>query len=135
MNAKEANKKSRENGIPLQYTEANARIDRAIELGLQQCFALNNGAVYPEVAEMLAKDGFNVKSVLREDDHHSYTEISFKHAKDADEDAVGIVTVVDETNIGPFDFLGALPFGIAAGFEEFLATIGKKADESKNEEK
>jgi len=135
MNAKEANKKSREKGIPLQYAESNESIERAIELGEQKCNAISHGAVFPEVAEMLAKDGFNVKSVLRKDDRFCYTEISFKHAKDADENAVGTVTVVDETNLEPFDILGSFPFGLAVGLEHFFSTIGKNADEPTSEEK
>lgn len=86
--------KAREKSIEPQYEKAMENIKQAVEWGWSDCHTSNiNGELYPEVAEMLVKDGFDVKIVLRDDPHMTYNAVSWRDAK---KDREGSLVYVDE---------------------------------------
>lgn len=83
--------KAREKSIEPQYKKAIEDIKQAVEWGWFDCHTSNiNGELYPE---MLVKDGFDVKIVLRDDPHMTYNAISWRNAKKGRE---GSLVYVDE---------------------------------------
>lgn len=89
MNAQEARKIS----VMNQYTIAQERIAHEANFGRKSCLPYLHGALYSEVAEMLAKEGYNVKTVFCRDDSRSYMVVSWDHAVEG-EFQEGTVTVV-----------------------------------------
>lgn len=86
--------KARQKSIEPQYEKAMENIKQAVEWGWSDCHTSNlNGELYPEVAEMLVKDGFDVKIVLRDDPHMTYNAVSWRNAKKGRE---GSLVYVDE---------------------------------------
>ena len=86
--------KAREKSIEPQYEKTMENIKQAVEWGWSDCHTSNiNGELYPEVAEMLVKDGFDVKIVLRDDPHMTYNAVSWRDAK---KDREGSLVYVDE---------------------------------------
>ena len=94
MKAFEARKAS----VQPQFEAAMKEIEQAIGWGWKSCHVCHSHSLYPEVAEMIAKEGFNVKIVLRADDFMSYNDVSWEHAEEGKE---GTVTYVDETKPKP----------------------------------
>ena len=62
MNATEARQKSLDN----QYENAMKEIDKAVAGGWTRCSVCFSDPLYPEVAERIAENGFDVKVTLRE---------------------------------------------------------------------
>lgn len=88
---------TRKASVQPQYDFAMKDIEQAMGWGWKSTHVCH-GTIYPEVAEMLAKDGFNVKIVKRADDHMSYNEVSWENAEEGKE---GTITYVDETQLKP----------------------------------
>lgn len=89
MKAFEARKAS----VQPQFEAAMKDIEKVVGWGWQSCHLHHNGSLDPEVANMIANEGFDVKIVLRADDSHSYNVVSWGHAEEGKE---GTVTYVDE---------------------------------------
>lgn len=87
----------RRESIQPQYDLAMKDIERAKRLG-RKSTRVGYGTLYPEVAEMMAKDGFDIKIVKRADDVKSYNEASWEYAEEGKE---GTITYVDETQPKP----------------------------------
>lgn len=85
--------KAREKSIEPQYKKAMEDIKQAINWGQADCHIDCHGELYPEVAQMLVKDGFDIKIVLRDDPHMTYNAVSWRNAKKGRE---GTLTYVDE---------------------------------------
>lgn len=81
-----------------QFEAAMKEIEQAIGWGWKSCHVSHSCSLYPEVADMIAKEGFDVKIVLRADDMMSYNLVSWEHAEEGKE---GTVTYVDETKPKP----------------------------------
>lgn len=99
MNAFEARKAS----VQPQYEAVMKDIEEEVNLGRK---STNVCPLYHEVAERIAKEGYDVKIVIRANKLMSYNEISWENGKEGKE---GKLTYVDETktNISiPF-----FPFG------------------------
>ena len=62
MNATEARQRSLDN----QYENAMKEIDKAVAGGWTRCSVCFSDPLYPEVAERIAENGFDVKVTLRE---------------------------------------------------------------------
>lgn len=88
---------TRKASVQPQYESAMKDIEQAMGWGWKSAH-VGHGTLYPEVAEMLAKDGFNVKIVKRADDCMSYNEVSWENSEEGKE---GIITHVDETQPKP----------------------------------
>lgn len=88
---------TRKASVQPQYDSAMKDIEQAMGWGWKSAH-VGHGTLYPEVAEMLAKDGFNVKIVKRADDIMSYNEVSWENAEEGKE---GTITYVDETQPKP----------------------------------
>lgn len=74
-------------------------IEKAMGWGWKSTHVVNTtGTLYPEVAKMLAKDGFDIKIVKRAEDYMSYNEVSWENAEEGKE---GTITYVDETQLKP----------------------------------
>ena len=89
---------------------------------------VGHGTLYPEVAKMIAKDGFDIKIVKRADDCMSYNEVTWENAEEGKE---GIITYVDETQPKPD------PTDILVGILELKkqeATESKEDEQATNEE-
>ena len=85
--------KAREMSIKPQYKEASKYITSAVMLGKTSVILNLTAPLYPEVAEMLAKDGYDVKIVHRKQKCFSYNEISWLNAEEGQE---GKVTYINE---------------------------------------
>lgn len=94
MKAFEARKAS----VQPQFEKAMEDIEQAIGWGWKSTHVCHCRSLYPEVAEMIAKEGYDVKIVLRANDIMSYNEVSWEHAEGGKE---GTVTYVDETKPKP----------------------------------
>ncbi len=81
----------RNGSIQPQYESAMKDIEQAMDRG-RSSTNVGYGIIYPEVAQMLAKDGFDIKNVKRK--FMSYTEASWENAEEGRE---GTITNVDET--------------------------------------
>ena len=88
---------ARKTSVQPQYDSAMKGIEQAMEWGWKSAH-VGNGTLYPEVAIMLAEDGFDVKIVKRAEDHMSYNEVSWENAEEGKE---GAITYVDETQPKP----------------------------------
>lgn len=88
---------TRKASVQPQYDSAMEDIKRAMERGWKSAH-VGHGTLYPEVAEMIAKDGFDIKIVKRANDFMSYNEVSWENAE---EGKVGNITYVDETQPKP----------------------------------
>ena len=85
--------KAREISIYPQHKEAMKFIKNAAALGKTSVVLPQTVPIYPEVAEILAKDGYDVKIVNRSNKFFSYNEISWINAKEGVE---GKITYVNE---------------------------------------
>ena len=81
MKAFEARKAS----VQPQFEAAMKEIEQAIGWGWKSCHVSHSCSLYPEVADMIAKEGFDVKIVLRADDMMSYNQVSWEHAEEGKE--------------------------------------------------
>lgn len=124
MKAFEARKAS----IKPQYDSAMKDIKRVMGWGWKSVH-VGNGTLYPEVADMLAKDGFDIKIVKRSDDYKSYNQVSWENAKEGKE---GTITYVDETQPKPdsTDILAAI---LGLKKEEATESKEEQATNVKNE--
>lgn len=106
MNAFEARKAS----VQPQYEAAMKDIEQAINWGHKSTHVCHSHSLYPEVAERLAKEGYDVKIVIRADDFMSYNEVSWENAEEGKE---GKLTYVDETQPKPRPHISVpfSPFG------------------------
>lgn len=116
MKAFEARKAS----VEPQFEAAMKEIEQAIGWGWKSTHVCHSHALYPEVAERIVKEGYDVKIVLRADDFMSYNEVSWEHAEEGKE---GTLTYVDETKpkqTPSFEefWTGILGFGEATQSEE-----------------
>lgn len=123
MKAFEARKAS----VEPQYEAAMKDIEQAIGWGWKSTHVCHSHALYPEVAERIAKEGYDVKIVLRADDFMSYNEVSWEHAEEGKE---GTLTYVDETKPKPTPSFEGFLTGIL-GFRE---TTQSEEDEEDSEE-
>ena len=88
---------ARKTSVQPQYDSAMKDIKQAMGWGWKSTH-VGTGTLYPEVAKMLAKDGFDIKIVKRAEDHMSYNEVSWENAEEGKE---GTITYVDETQPEP----------------------------------
>ena len=95
--------KTRKASVQPQYDSAMKDIRHAMGWGWKSTH-VGYGTLYPEVAEMIAKDGFDIKIVKRADDSMSYNKVSWENAEEGKE---GTITYVDETQPQP-DFTDIL---------------------------
>ena len=80
--------------VQSQYGLAMEGIRLAMENG-HKSTRVGYGTLYPEVAEMIAKDGFDIKIVKSDSHIMSYNEVSWENAKEGKK---GTITYyVDET--------------------------------------
>ena len=131
MKAFEARKAS----VEPQYEAAMKDIEQAIGWGWKSTHVCHSHALYPEVAERIAKEGYDVKIVLRADDFMSYNEVSWEHAEEGKE---GTLTYVDETKPTPSfeEFLtGILGFGETTQSEEDEKDSEEEAEETDTDSK
>ncbi len=86
---------ARKGSIKPQYDSAIHDIQRAVGWGWKNTHVDIHGSLYPEVATMLAKDGYDVKIVTINNGTTSlYNEVSWENAAEGKE---GTVTYEDET--------------------------------------
>ena len=118
---------TRKASVKPQYDSAMKEISQAMNWGWKSTH-VGNGTLYPEVAEMIAKDGFDIKIVKRADDTMSYNEISWENAEEGKE---GTITYVDETQLklDPADI-----FVRILGLKREEATESKEDEHPNNEE-
>ena len=88
---------TRKASVQPQYNSVMKEIEQAVKWGWKSA-NVGHGTLYPEVAEMIAKDGYDIKIVKRADDNISYNEVSWENAKKGKE---GTITYVDETQLKP----------------------------------
>ena len=86
-------KKARKASIKPQYNSAMKEINQAIGWGWKYT-CVGYGTLYPEVAKMLAKDGYDIKIVKRKEDSRSYNEVSWEFSQKGKK---GNITYVNET--------------------------------------
>lgn len=84
---------TRKASVQPQYDSAMKDIRQAMGRGWKSTH-VGYGTLYPEVAERIAKDGFDIKIVKRAVDIMSYNEVSWENAEEGKE---GSITYVDET--------------------------------------
>ena len=89
MKAFEARKAS----VKPQFEQAMREIEQAVKFGRKKTVLLSSTTLYPEVAEMIAKEGYDVEIILNDKDLLSLNRISWEHAEEGKE---GTVTYVDE---------------------------------------
>lgn len=118
---------TRKASVQPQYDSAMKDIRQAMGWGWKSVH-VGHGTLYPEVAEMIAKDGFDIKIVKRADDSMSYNEVSWENAEEGKE---GTFTYVDETQPQP-DFTDIL-VGIL-GLKKEKATEAEEDEQATNEE-
>lgn len=94
MNAVEARNAS----IEPQYEVAMKKINLAIRFGRMRTYICTDKVICKEVAEKLAKEGYDVKIVRKPDNFSSSTEASWEFAEEGRE---GTVTYVDESELEP----------------------------------
>lgn len=111
-----------------QYDSAMNDIKKAMEWGWKSTH-VGHGTLYPEVAKMIAKDGFNIKIVKRDDDFMSYNEVSWENAEEGKE---GAITYVDETQ--PKPDLTDIKEETAESKEDEQATNEENETDSESEE-
>lgn len=92
---------TRKASVQPQYDSAMKDIRQAMGWGWKSAH-VGHGTLYPEVAEMIAKDGFDIKIVKRAVDLMSYNEVSWENAEEGKE---GTITYVDETQPDTTDIL------------------------------
>ena len=118
---------TRKASVQPQYDSAMKDIEKAMGWGWKSAH-VGHGTLYPEVAKMIAKDGFDIKIVKRADDCMSYNEVTWENAEEGKE---GIITYVDETQPKPD------PTDILVGILELKkqeATESKEDEQATNEE-
>lgn len=79
--------------VQSQYGLAMEGIRLAMENG-NKSTRVGSGTLYPEVAEMIAKDGFDIKIVKSDSHIMTYNEVSWENAKEGKK---GTITYVDKT--------------------------------------
>ena len=85
---------ARKNSIKPQYDSAIKEINRAVGWGWKSVPLTDlNGTLYPEVAKMLAKDGYDVKIVIGANSIFSTNEVSWENAAEGRE---GTITYVNK---------------------------------------
>ena len=118
---------TRKASVQPQYDSAMEDIRWAMERGWKSRH-VGYGTLYPEVAEMIAKDGFDIKIVKRAGDIMSYNEVSWENAEEGKE---GTITYVDETQPqpDPTDILVGI-----LGLKKEEATEAEEDEQATNEE-
>ena len=109
MNAKETYEMTRRFGILTQYEDAQKDIQQAREWNHLECHATHNPLFF-EVALKLAEEGFEVKTVLRNELYSSYTSISWMNGWK--EDNVGTLQVINEAKGDYEKIANGLGYGI-----------------------
>ena len=122
MKAFEARKAS----VQPQYDSAMKDIRQAMGWGWKSTH-VGYGTLYPEVAEMIAKDGFDIKIVKRADDSMSYNKVSWENAEEGKE---GTITYVNETQPNPNLWVRRI-----LGLKRDEATESKEDEQATNEER
>ena len=122
MKAFEARKAS----VQPQYDSAMKDIKQAMGWGWKST-RVGHGTLYPEVAEMIAKDGFDIKIVKRADDIMSYNEVSWEYAEKGKK---GTITYVNETQPNPNLWVRRI-----LGLKRDEATESKEDEQATNEER
>ena len=89
MNAVEARSQS----MVAQYNAIMKEIEKSKQKGKAYVQPMEVGAIYPEVAESLAAQWYDVYVVLRDSEETSYTQVSWR---DAREGRKGTITYEDE---------------------------------------
>lgn len=118
---------TRKASVKPQYDSAMREISQAMNWGWKRTH-VGNGTLYSEVAEMIAKDGFDIKIVKRADDTMSYNEISWENAEEGKE---GTISYVDETQL---KLVPADIFVRILGLKREEATESKEDEHPNNEE-
>lgn len=116
---------ARKTSVQPQYDSAMEDIEKAMGWGWKSTHVVNTtGTLYPEVAKMLAKDGFDIKIVKRAEDYMSYNEVSWENAEEGKE---GTITYVDETQLKP----KPNPNPIDRLFKDILNAVVPESEENK----
>ena len=121
MKAFEARKAS----VQPQYDSAMKDIRQAMGWGWKSTH-VGYGTLYPEVAEMIAKDGFDIKIVKTANENMSYNEVSWEYAEKGKE---GTITYVNETQPNPNLWVRRI-----LGLKRDEATESKEDEQATNEE-
>ena len=121
MKAFEARKAS----VQPQYDSAMKDIKQAMGWGWKS--TRGHGTLYPEVAEMIAKDGFDIKIVKTANENMSYNEVSWEYAEKGKE---GTITYVNETQPNPNLWVRRI-----LGLKRDEATESKEDEQATNEER
>ena len=122
MKAFEARKAS----VQPQYDSAMKDIKQAMGWGWKSTH-VGYGTLYPEVAEMIAKDGFDIKIVKTANENMSYNEVSWEYAEKGKE---GTITYVNETQPNPNLWVRRI-----LGLKRDEATESKEDEQATNEER
>ena len=113
----------RERTIKTQFENIMKTIERR-STDNKYCIIAGIGSLYPEVAEMISKEGYDVKVIhVLNDDMMSYAKISWEHAKEGKE---GTVEYVDCDDPEASLIMASIPWRsetIHAALEEFLNFI------------
>ena len=120
---------TRKASVQPQYDSAMKDIRQAMRWGWKSAH-VGFGTLYPEVAEMIAKDGFDIKIVKRADDIMSYNEVSWENAEEGKE---GTITYVDDTQPQPQPDPTDILVGIL-GLKKEEATEAEEDEQAINEE-
>lgn len=113
----------RERTIKTQFENIMKTIERR-STDNKYCIIAGIGSLYPEVAEMISKEGYDVKVIhVLNDDMMSYAKISWEHAKEGKE---GTVEYVDCDDPEASLIMASIPWRsetIHAALEKFLNFI------------
>ena len=122
MNAKETYEITRRYGILTQYDEAQRDIQQSREWNHFYCHPTHNPLFY-EVALKLAEEGFEVKTVLREDNIMSYTSVSWMNGWKNEN--VGTLQIINETRGSYQQIANALGYGELVAGEIYVINEGE----------
>lgn len=129
MNAVEARNAS----IEPQFEAAMRDIDRAVGFGRMRSQICIGGVICKEVAEKLAKEGYDVKIVRKPDNFSSSTEASWELAEEGRE---GTITYVDESEqelqIIPLSMLESIRDKTLKTLEEIFTDGHRETEDNKN---
>ena len=118
--------KTRKASVQPQYDSAMKDIRQAMGWGWKSTH-VGYGTLYPEVAEMIAKDGFDIKIVKTANENMSYNEVSWEYAEKGKE---GTITYVNETQPNPNLWVRRI-----LGLKRDEATESKEDEQATNEER
>ena len=117
---------TRKASVQPQYDSAMKDIRQAMGWGWKSAH-VGHGTLYPEVAEMIAKDGFDIKIVKTANENMSYNEVSWEYAEKGKE---GTITYVNETQPNPNLWVRRI-----LGLKRDEATESKEDEQATNEER